>query len=173
MTADRNRGTAPVFRAFRELACLPPAERNEALMLRLEHLWDEAQGRTYTNKRGDQIPNPDGTLQLKVIQAVAVLQGMTGQAAEAEQAALAKMSDADLLRAATKRLPPHELNALADALIAMREQQTEKQAILTTGETNDEQQENEDASRPEPDQPRVPKPNPKQRRRPAGANRAR
>lgn len=170
MTITRNPATAPVFRAFRELAALPPEERREALMLRLEHVWNEAQGRTYTNKRDEVIPNPDGTLQLKVIQAVAVLQGMTGASAEEEQAKLARMSDSDLVREATKRLPPHEVAALADALIAQREQQTEKQAILTTGETADGKQEDH---RPDPEQPRVPQPDPKHRRRPPGGNRAR
>ena len=138
MTTTRNPGTAPVFRAFRELSGLPPDERREALMVRLEHIWDEAQGRSYVNKHDVEVANPDGTLQLKVIQAVAVLQGMTGPAAEAEGAKLAALTDAELVREATKRLPPHEINALADALIAMREQQTEKQAILTTGETANE-----------------------------------
>lgn len=139
MTTTRNPGTAPIFRAFSELSGLPPAERREALMKRLDHVWDEAQNKHYVNKKGEEIAMPDGTLQLKVIQAVAVLQGLTGQAAEVEQAALAKMSDADLLREATKRLPPHEVAALADQLIAMREQQTQKQAIVTTGENADEQ----------------------------------
>lgn len=141
MTSTRNPGTAPIFRAFAELSGLPPAERREALMLRLEHLWDQAQAKHYVNKKGEEIAMPDGTLQLKVIQAVAVLQGLTGQAAEDQQAALAKMSDADLLREATKRLPPHEVAALGDHLIAMREQQTRKQAIVTTGENADERTE--------------------------------
>ncbi len=137
MTATRNPGTAPIFRAFSELSSLPPAERREALMLRLEHVWTEAQGKSYTNKHGDEIPNPDGTLQLKVIQAVAVLQGMTGPGADAEASGLERMSDAELVREATKRLPPHEVAALADQLIAMREQQNEKRVILTTGETDE------------------------------------
>lgn len=136
--------------AFRELSHLPPAEKREALMVRLEHIWDEAQGKGYQNKHGDFVAMPDGNLQLKVIQAVAVLQGMTGPGAESDAADLGKMSDAELVREATKRLPPHELNALADALIAMREQQAEKPAILTTGETNDEQA-NERATSPGPD----------------------
>lgn len=143
MTANRHPGTAPIMVAFRELSHLPPAEKREALMIRLEHLWDEAQGRSYTNKHGDEVASPDGNLQLKVIQAVAVLQGMTGPDAAADSANLGKMSDAELVREATKRLPPHELNALADALIAMREQQNEKPAILTTGETNERQDEPE------------------------------
>jgi hypothetical protein len=138
VTTTRHPGTAPIFRAFSELSGLPPAERREALMLRLEHVWDQASNHSYVTKKGDEVHSPDGTLQLKVIQAVAVLQGLTGQAAEAEEAALAKMSDADLLREATKRLPPHEIAALADQLIAMREQQTQKQAIVTTGETTHE-----------------------------------
>lgn len=139
MTTTRNPGTAPIFRAFSELSGLPPAERREALMLRLEHVWDEAQAKHYVNKKDQEIACPDGALQLKVIQAVAVLQGLTGEAADADANALNKMSDADLLRLALKRLPPHEVNALADQLIAMREQQTQKQAIVTTGENADEQ----------------------------------
>ena len=81
MTQQRNPATAPIFRAFSELSALPPAERRESLMLRLEHVWNEAQGKTYTNKHGDAVPNPDGNLQLKVIQAVAALQGLTGETA--------------------------------------------------------------------------------------------
>ena len=145
MTSTRHPGTAPIFRAFSELSGLPPAERREALMLRLEHVWDEAQQKTYTNKHGDEVANPDGNLQLKVIQAVAVLQGLTGETADTASAALAKMSDADLLREATKRLPPHEIAALADQLIAMREQQTQKQAIVTTGEAHEQRTEPEEA----------------------------
>lgn len=141
MTSTRHPGTAPIFRAFSELSGLPPAERRETLMVRLEHVWDEAQAKHYVNKHGDEIPTPDGNLQLKVIQAVAVLQGLTGETADTASAALAKMSDADLLREATKRLPPHEIAALADQLIAMREQQTQKQAIVTTGENTDERTE--------------------------------
>lgn len=147
MTTERNPGTAPVFRAFTELAHLPPAERREALMLRLEHIWTEAQARHYLNKHGEEIPNPDGTLQLKVIQAVAVLQGMTGPTAEADAASLARMSDADLVKEATKRLPPHEVAALADQLIQQREQQLTKATIETTGETNDGQQQQQESKR--------------------------
>lgn len=168
MTTDRYPMTAPVFRLFRELAHLPPAERTEALMIRLEHVWEQAQSRSYTNKHGDEIASPDGTLQLKVIQAVAVLQGLTGPAAEGEAKRLADMSDAELLREATKRLPPAELAALADQLIAMREQQLTKPTILATGETNDEQRSeearSEEAAEADPDRPDPEEPDPGPRR---------
>lgn len=139
MTATRNPGTAPVLQAFQNLAHLPPAERTEQIMLRLQHIWDEAQGKSYTNKHGDEVPMPDGNLQLKVIQAVAVLQGMTGPQAEADAKTVAEMSDDDLIREATKRLPPHQIAALADQLIADREQQlANRTTIQTTGETQHE-----------------------------------
>jgi len=143
MTADRNPATSPVFKAFRELAHLPPAERNEALMVRLEHIWNDAQAKHYTNSKGQEIPCPDGTLQLKIIQAVAVLQGLTGEVPEGDQAKLANMTDTDLVREAMRRLPAHDVQQLADALIALREQQrNDQQAIvLTTGESHGSQEE--------------------------------
>lgn len=135
MTATRHPGTSPVFRHFRELAGLPPDEQREALMERLEHVWDEAHGRSYVNKYNDIVANPDTAVMLKVVQAVAVLQGLTGKPDEADETALGRMTDADLVREATKRLPPAQVAELADALIELREQQRSKQAIVTTGET--------------------------------------
>lgn len=132
MTTDRNPATSPVFKAFQELAHLPPAERNEALMVRLEHVWKEAQESFYVTKKGKKVNKPDGTLQLKVIQAVAVLQGLTGDVPEGDQAKLANMTDTDLVREAMRRLPAHDVQQLADALIALREQERNDQAIVVT-----------------------------------------
>lgn len=132
-------GKGPVWRQFHELAHLPPDQRRSELMHRLEHVWSEAQARSYLNKHGDEIPNPDTAVMLKVVQAVAVLQGMTGPSAEAEAAKLGEMTDAELVREATKRLPAGEVAKLADALIEQREQQLSKRAIVTTGENADEQ----------------------------------
>lgn len=71
MTASRYAANAPIFKHFSELASLPPAERRAELMLRLEHVWEEAQNKTYTTKKGEVVASPDGNLQLKVVQAVA------------------------------------------------------------------------------------------------------
>jgi len=131
-----------------QLADLPPEERRQELMLRLEHIWAAAQGHTYKNKHGKEISMPDGTLQLKVVQAVAVLQGLTGQSAEEDAGKLEQMTDAQLVREATKRLPAHEVAQLADALIELREQQRSKDAIVTTGEnSNGGKEEHGNASR--------------------------
>lgn len=141
MTATRHRGNAPIALAFRELSHLPPEEKREQLMLRLEEVWDTAKARSYMTKKGEEISSPDTAVMLKVVQAVAVLQGMAGPAAEDEGKRLAAMSDAELVREATKRLPAHEVAALADQLIAQREQELSKREILTTGETTDERHE--------------------------------
>lgn len=135
MTSTRHPGTSPVMRPFIELASLPPDQRRDALMVRLEHVWQEAEARHYTNKHGDEIPNPDTAVMLKVVQAVAVLQGLTGEPNKADAARLERMTDAELVREATKRLPAAQVAELADTLIAQREQQ--KLTIETTGETND------------------------------------
>lgn len=138
MTADRHRGNGPIVLAFKDLGHLPPEQKRDQLMLRLEEVWDEAKARSYMNKRGEEIPNPDTAVMVKVVQAVAVLQGMAGAAADDAGKRLAAMSDAELIREATKRLPAHDVAALADQLIAQREQQLSSSAIVTTGESTDE-----------------------------------
>lgn len=135
MTSERHPGTSPVFRHFRELASLPADERHGALMERLEHVWELAEGRSYTNKHGDEIAMPDTAIMLKCVQAVAVLHANLLPSDE-EAAQLERMSPADLVREATKQLPPAQLNELADALIALREQQ--RVTVLTTGENSDD-----------------------------------
>jgi hypothetical protein len=150
------------MRPFRELSHLPPDERREALMVRLEHVWDEAQARTYTNKRGAEVPAPDTAVMLKVVQAVAVLQGMTGEPNRSDAERLERMTDAELVREATKRLPAAQVAELADTLIELREQQ--KLTIETTGETTDATQEKRRVrrkQRPQGNEPSAPKPGPK------------
>lgn len=151
MTSERHPGTAPVFKLFRELSALPPEERREALMVRLEHIWDQAQSRTYVTKKGDEYALPDGTLQLKVVQAVAVLQGMAGEPPEDAAAKLARMTDGELVKEAMKRLPAADVERLADALIEVREQQRASQAIVTTGETTDAPEKQRSSKRKRPD----------------------
>ena len=139
MTTERHPGTSPVFRHFRELASLPADERHAALMERLEHVWELAEGRCYTNKHGDEIAMPDTAVMLKCVQAVAVLHANL-LPSDDEAAQLERMSPAELVREATKQLPPAQLNELADALIALREQQ--RVTVLTTGENSNAPEEN-------------------------------
>jgi hypothetical protein len=135
MSEGRNKSHGPVFQCFRGLSELPPEERATALMERLEYVWQLAEARSYTSNKGNVHHMPDTAVMLKVVQAVAVLQGLTGQASEAEQEQLARMTDADLVREATKRLPPAQVAELADTLIRQREAQRDGQAIVTKAES--------------------------------------
>lgn len=76
--SDPNHGKGPVFKLFQEVARLPPGERKEALMPRLDALWDTAMGRTYEAKRkgkledGDSptvlVANPDVATALRIVE---------------------------------------------------------------------------------------------------------
>lgn len=157
MSAGRSRNDGPVARQFVDLGHLPPEERRQELMLRLETVWNDARARTYCNLKGKEINQPDAAVMLKVVQAVAVLQGLTGEPTKEEQGRLERLTDAQLLTEATKRLPPAQLTELADQLIRMREQQL-KPAIETTGESNERKTSSSSNDGPEDPQPGPPKP---------------
>ena len=57
-----------VYKLLVEVAKLPKAERKEALMPRLEHLWNLCLERTYQNKKGEAVPNPDHATALRVVE---------------------------------------------------------------------------------------------------------
>jgi nitroimidazol reductase NimA-like FMN-containing flavoprotein (pyridoxamine 5'-phosphate oxidase superfamily) len=60
--------------AFADVSKLPTVtERRAELMRRLEHVWEQAMGRTYTNKHGDEMPNPDNATALRVVEVADVL----------------------------------------------------------------------------------------------------
>jgi hypothetical protein len=65
--SDPNHGKGAVFKLFQEVARLPMAERKEALVPRLEHLWEMALARTYESKRGPVL-NPDVATALRVVE---------------------------------------------------------------------------------------------------------
>jgi hypothetical protein len=62
-------GKSGVFLALAEVSRLGTVdERRAALMERLEHVWRLALERTYTNKHGDEVPNPDNATALRVVE---------------------------------------------------------------------------------------------------------
>jgi hypothetical protein len=62
-------GKSGVFLALAEVSRLGTVdERRAALMERLEHVWRLALERTYTNKHGDEMPNPDNATALRVVE---------------------------------------------------------------------------------------------------------
>jgi len=57
-----------VFMAFDDVLKLPPEQREAELM---RHLWDiywDARDRSYINKHGDTVPNPDGATVMRVVE---------------------------------------------------------------------------------------------------------
>jgi hypothetical protein len=62
-------GKSGVFLALAEVSRLGTVdERRAALMERLEHVWRLALERTYTNKHGDETPNPDTATALRCVE---------------------------------------------------------------------------------------------------------
>jgi hypothetical protein len=62
-------GKGAAYKLLREVSKLgTPDERRAELMDRLEYVWEQAIGRTYTNKHGDEMPNPDNATALRVVE---------------------------------------------------------------------------------------------------------
>jgi hypothetical protein len=62
-------GKSGVYLALAEVAKLPTVEERRAeLMKRIEHVWESAMQRTYTNKHGDETSNPDTATALRCVE---------------------------------------------------------------------------------------------------------
>lgn len=71
-------GNGPVFLALREVAALPAsADRKGALLDRLDHIWQLALSRSYTNKAGKVVANPDLAIAERVVVTAAELVGVS------------------------------------------------------------------------------------------------
>lgn len=69
-----------MFLALREVAALPDQSARLAELLdRLDFVWRLATERTYLNKRGKPVKNPDHATQVKVIEVAADLVGAKAQ----------------------------------------------------------------------------------------------
>lgn len=72
-------GKGPVFMALRDVMKLPEkADRKGELLDRLDHVWELAVNRTYLNKKGQEVENPDGAIAIKVVEVAAEIVEATG-----------------------------------------------------------------------------------------------
>jgi hypothetical protein len=81
--SGRTPANAPVARTFREaLAIADPIERRAWFADRMWETYEAARDRHYVNKRGERIPNPDGSTVTKVL---ALMVATASEAPELEQ----------------------------------------------------------------------------------------
>ncbi|HXS23717.1 MAG TPA: hypothetical protein VN719_05780 [Gemmatimonadales bacterium] len=122
-----------------------PTARREFLLERIQEIYEGAMGRTYTNKRGEQLANPDGIVALKCVEVVGRWAGYDAAAnmqAAADAARAAQMgtaSDVELLTQLLDQVPADMLlSALQkrEAAAALPEKRPRRErTIETTGES--------------------------------------
>jgi hypothetical protein len=136
-----------------------PVLRREFLLGKIEEIYGAAMARSYKNRKGEDIPNPDGLVALKCVEVVGRWAGYDASAnlqaaAEAARAkSLGAASDVELLNQLLDQVPADMLLAALkkrEALAALPERKGKKreQPIDTTGESGP-QWENPEGEGPE------------------------